>query len=235
MIKEIGKIQLYQVLIWILFSLVKKDLFDARDELTDASFTISFVGEHTLQYLNIFIDFVPNNGSSGVSPIHLPTVSRGDSIIFSAVIENSGSSPVAFKSSTYNRGRHAHQKVRLIEVGKIIVPAEDSLKVKFMLYTDNLLDEYSGTFDFESNEDLRRYHRISIPFDGRPISEGYPSIKFDSLVLNKYINKGDQCEFNFCFENNEDTPLFIQNAKTSCGCLMASWPERANFGRRMNC
>lgn len=203
----------------------KKEFLRERDDLLDVSFTISFKDEQALQYLNIFVDFVPNYGSLEVSPIHLPTVERGDSIIFSALIKNSGASAVTLKSSSYNWGRHAHQKIRLIKGGKIVVPANGSLEVEFMLYTDNLLNEYDGSFSFESNEDQRKYHRLPLDFDGKLISEGYPSIKFDSLVLTKYLVQGGECLFDFWFENNGDDPLIIVQARTSCGCLVASWPK----------
>jgi Protein of unknown function (DUF1573) len=211
----------------------KKDLYNWRDDLIDVSFTISYVDERIAQYLNVFVNFVPNRGDLEVSPVQLPTVNRGDSVIFSALVINHGSSPVTLKEPYSKFASHYNQKLRLVENRDVLVLAEGEVRIEFILNTDDLLNEYSGSFNFETNEDNRKYHRFPIPYSGELISKGFPSIKFDSLVLSNFINKGDACQFEFWFENNGDEPLIIQSAKTSCGCLVATWPrEPIKAGKR---
>ena len=53
-----------------------------------------------------------------------------------------------------------------------------------------------------------------------------PIIKFDSLIANYgVVNKGGNGTRYFTFTNIGDKPLVITAAKSSCGCLVASWPR----------
>lgn len=202
----------------------KKTFYKTRDDLLDVSFTISFNEYPVRQHLNIFVDFIPNFGSLAVSPIQLPIAERGDTVIFKAVVVNNGKSPVTLKA-TKTWASHFEKQIIVLSKSPIVVPENGAVEIEFMLFTDRLLNEYSAIYRFDSNEDTRQYQRVAIPYSGQLISYGFPSIKFDTLVQTKFINQRDACNFEFWFENNGDEPLIISQCKTSCGCLVASWPH----------
>lgn len=78
------------------------------------------------------------------------------------------------------------------------------------IYRNNLLD----TFYIPSEKDL-----LDNNIKGA-------IIKFDSLIANYgVINKGDNGVRYFTFTNIGNEPLIISAAKSSCGCLVASWPR----------
>jgi hypothetical protein len=205
----------------------KKDFYRVRDDLLDVSFTVSFNEFPIRQQLNIFVEFIANMGSLEVLPIHLPTVERGDSIIFTSIIENMGDSPVTLSSKNSGWPNSYYHKIKLLEKNPIVIHPHEKREIEFMLRTDNLLNEYTGGFSFNSNEDVRKHKRITLHYFGKLISQGYPSIIFDTLVQTLYITQREACNFEFWFENNGDTPLIISACKTSCGCLVASWPHEA--------
>jgi hypothetical protein len=79
-----------------------------------------------------------------------------------------------------------------------------------LIYKNNLLD----TLYIPSEKEL-----IENNVEG-------PIIKFDSLIANYgVINKGGNGTRYFTFTNIGDKPLVISIAKSSCGCLVASWPR----------
>ena len=202
----------------------KKKFYRTRAELLDVSFTVSFHEFPIRQHLNIFVDFVANYGNLEVSEVKLPTVERGDTVKFKAMVVNKGESPVTLKA-TDTWARHYEKQIIVLSKNPIVIPANGSKEIEFMLFTDRLLVEYSDRYWFESNEDNRDYQRVLIPYAGKLISHGFPSIKFDTLVQTKHITQREACNFEFWFENNGDEPLIISQCKTSCGCLVASWPQ----------
>jgi len=53
------------------------------------------------------------------------------------------------------------------------------------------------------------------------------SVNFEKIEYNFGVLRYGQVPiYNFKFTNQGDTPLFIQNVKTSCGCTVPQWPKK---------
>jgi hypothetical protein len=188
--------------------------------LYDNSWTISFINTDVRQHLNIFCELDYNYGQLEVKPIVVNTVNRGETALFNALVKNTGVDPVTI--TTKNRWGNTALSV-LTPLPKKI-EAGETAKINFSLKTDDLLNSYSGSTSFNTNEN-GNYPSLSVPYSGELISINHPSIKFDSLVLTLNCMKGERGIFDFWFENDGDLPLIISQSKTSCGCLVATWPR----------
>ncbi len=191
--------------------------------LYDQSFTVSYQNSEVRQYLNIFCELNHNRGHIEATSLVLDTVDRGDQINFQLLLKNTGLDPILISPRYYN------QKNPLIYLDSfpIIINPRDCTNLHFLLNTDNLCRDYKKYISFYSNEDTDNYRNtFNISYTGFLNTVGEAGIKFDSLVRTKYINKGDACIFTFPFTNTGDVPLLITYAKTSCGCLVASWPKQ---------
>ncbi|MCR9170875.1 MAG: DUF1573 domain-containing protein [bacterium] len=201
----------------------KRELYSEVTGLFDNSFSIEFENSDVVQHLNIFCEIDFNYGKLTAEDVLLPTVNRGDSILFSGAFYNGGTDPVTI-NRPYRYGTNS-QLDCLNEYPIKIMPGHTK-ELQFSLKTEHLLNQYEGSVAFETNEGSRRsYRSTKIDYSGRLISVGTPSIQFDSLTLHKFVDKSGDGRFEFFFENDGDEPLIIKWCKTSCGCLVASWPK----------
>lgn len=188
--------------------------------LYDNSWTISFQDHTEKQYLNIFCELIHSQGSLSIDEVTVPTVNRGDTAYFTAVVKNLGEAEVLITGPITSYDYISNLNSFPISVK----PYSESI-IHLSLPTANLLIDYEGNIVFNSNDINSKYGSFNIPFIGHLLSENHASIKFDTLVLSNYINKGEACNFEFWFENNGDLPLIFSSVKTSCGCLVATWPR----------
>ena len=190
--------------------------------LYDQRFIISFKNSPVRQYLNIFCELKNNSGHLIVAPVVLDTVKRGEVIDFYVRVTNTGQDPVTLQPAFQNQ----KQTVSCQNEFPFTVAPESSRVMNFKLKTKDLYNSYKGNVSFSSNEEYKGYQsRLQIGYSGTLISVNHPSIKFDSLVLTKFLLHGEPCIFHFGFVNDGDAPLLIPYAKTSCGCLVAEWPR----------
>lgn len=187
--------------------------------LKDYSFTIHFENMHTKQYLNIFTEFRENMGELKVEPVLVDTVERGREVKFSARIFNDGSDPV-----TLTKLRSIDNNLELLSSLPMKVKAGESKVLNFDLKTEEINKKYRSTVEIATNGNGRS-PRLSIPYSGYLISDQEPEITFDSLVQTAYRCKGEGLQYEFWFENTGNVPLIISCCKTSCGCLVATWPK----------
>jgi hypothetical protein len=193
--------------------------------LYDNSWTISFQDRTEKQHLNIFCELIHSQGSLSIDEVTVPTVNRGDTAYFSAIIKNLGNTEVLISvpKSSYYLLNYDH--ILSLNRFPITVKPNSKATIRLAIATDKFLVDYEGSINFNSDDINSKYGSFVVPFKGHLISENHPSIKFDSLVLSNYINKGEACNFDFWFENNGDLPLIFSSVKTSCGCLVATWPR----------
>jgi hypothetical protein len=189
------------------------------ERLYDNSWTIHYKDLQTKQYLNIFCELKINRGQLHADPVVLDTVERGKDIRFSAPITNQGDNAVTIQKPEYlPAGLMLHNNYPVK-----IEPGETGV-LEFQIPTTDLLNYYTGSVYFDTNEE-GRYPRFKIQYSGQLISKNHASIRFDSLEKSLFIIQGDPAYFDFWFTNNGDEPLIIAMCKTSCGCLVASWPK----------
>lgn len=193
---------------------------DMKTGLYDNSWTISFINTDVRQHLNMFCELEFNQGKLKVLPIVINTVKRGETARFTALVKNTGTDPVTI-STKYRWG---YKSLTVLTSLPKIIQAGEIQKMNFSLKTDDLLNSYAGSVNFNTNEN-GNYPSISIPYSGKLISTNHASIKFDSLILTLNCLKGEGGIFAFWFENDGDLPLIISQCRTSCGCLVASWPK----------
>lgn len=201
----------------------KRRLYSEITGLYDNSFSIKFVNSEVVQHLNIFCEIDYNYGKLVSEDVEIPVRFRGGTIFFSGQLYNGGTDPVTVKKP-YRNGRPGPIEY-LDQYPKVIMPGS-TVELYFNLNSEDLLNQYYGSVSFETNEgEPRSYYSTKINFSGKLISYNRPSIHFDSLVLHKYVDKHGDGNFEFWFENDGDEPLIITTCKTSCGCLVASWPK----------
>lgn len=196
----------------------KKTSSSMKHGYNEDIFGIRFIGSSTVQELKIYSNIVKNNGRLGANPVQVPTVTRGEKVIFTPRIKNYGTDPVTIRIAQHHW--KTLKRIDNIESPVTIQPGQE-LVLTYELQTKELLRTYSGVLYFETNEE-GRYPRLNIEYYGELISENHPSIKFDSLLLHKYVDQYGDGNFEFWFENDGDAPLLIEYAKTSCGCMVAS-------------
>lgn len=193
----------------------------------DHAWVINYQGIDQKQYLNIFCEIEYNYGKLEGDTLLLPEANRGDTIFFYAPLTNVGSDPlrVNVHSDWLPNSLVSHDTFPVV-----IQPGETKL-FGFELQTARLLKSYQGAILFFDNGNTSRTGKVF--YSGELISTGYPSIKFDSLTLTKHVNQGDNLVFEFWFANDGEAPLLITDARTSCGCLVATYPrEPIQTGQR---
>lgn len=174
-------------------------------------FTVRILGLGKVQELNIFSFVKANNGHLGINPIQVPTVARGEKVVFNPRIRNFGIDPVTVKiAPSYSKYLH---RIDDTPSPVVIAPGQE-LVLTYELETKELLKNYNGSLSFETNEQ-GRYPRINIEYYGELISHDHPSMKFDSLLLHKNVDQSGDGNFEFWFENDGEAPLIIKSAKTS--------------------
>lgn len=182
-------------------------------------FGIRFINSNQIQELKIYSNIKVNEGRLGVSPVQVPTVRRGEKVVFNPKIKNYGNDPVTIKiAPSYSKYLQCLDKT---ESPAVIAPGKE-LILTYELETRELLKHYKGSLSFETNEE-GRYPRLNVEYYGELIFEDHPSIKFDSLLLHKHVEQSGDGNFEFWFENDGEAPLIIKSAKTSCGCMVASY------------
>ena len=185
----------------------------------DQSCELSFEGIENKQYLNIFCDLKNNQGKLVSEYVALPTVKRGEKIVFASTVKNEGKTTVKIYPLTdWN-----DPALKSLDAYPISIKPGDSCKLNFELKTDRLFNFYSRQAYFSSNADDQ--NRMVISYSGELISENYPSILFDSTSLKLDTYKGGPGEFHFWFTNDGNEPLIITMVKTSCGCLVPYYPK----------
>lgn len=182
-------------------------------------FIVSYRGSDYIEPLNISTEIAINNGRLSVNPIELPTVARGEEIYFDVPIKNYGTDPVILRGG--RNWSNMIERIDTVSFPRAILPG-DTLKLRYVLKTQELLRTYKGAIAFETDEQ-GSYPKLYIEYYGELHSTGHPSIKFDSLVLTKFVDQHGDGNFEFWFENDGEAPLLIEYAKTSCGCLVASY------------
>jgi hypothetical protein len=187
--------------------------------LYDNSWTIHFKGMETKQYINIFCEYAENEGKLVSEKVFVDTVERGQSVDFTAVIKNEGKDPVTirkFHDQKYATIKHSSLPIT-IQPGR-----EEALQ--FTLNTDRLNQNYQSHITMETNE-AHDTRRLAIYYEGHLISYNEPSMEFDSLVMTANRCYGEGLIYEFNFQNTGSRPLLISSCKTSCGCLVATWPK----------
>ncbi|MDB3907138.1 DUF1573 domain-containing protein, partial [Crocinitomicaceae bacterium] len=203
--------------------LKKRRLYSNVTGLYDNSFSIKFRNSKVVQHLNIFCEIDFNYGKLRSEDVQLPTVNRGEAVLFTGQLYNEGTDPVTIKKPNYHGSQSNLQY--LDEYPVKIMPGQTTM-FHFALKTDDVLNQYEGSVAFQTNDgDPGSYYSARINYSGKLISIGHPSIHFDSLALHKFVDKSGDGNFEFWFENDGDEPLIITQYKTSCGCLVASWPR----------
>jgi hypothetical protein len=192
---------------------------EMQEGLFDNSWTISFEGTETKQYLNIFCELEYTSGKLVAESFVLPTVNRGDTIQFELPIKNTGGTTAGIVDILSWTGKG----IRLTDNLPVKIKPDETRLVNFELYTDDLYNDYTGSIGLDTDEE--DYSWLNVEFSGKLISKNHPSMKFDSLELSLFISQGDEAIFHFWFVNDGDEPLVISSAKTSCGCLVASYPR----------
>ncbi|MCG8573748.1 MAG: DUF1573 domain-containing protein [Flavobacteriales bacterium] len=197
-------------------------LITSGEGMYDNSFSIKFKGIDGEQHLNIFCSIRYNEGSLDVvnDTIQLPTVDRGEKIPFTTQVYNSGRDTVSIRLDNAIRT----ENIEFLDQYPVKIAPRSYQTLHFQLKTEQLLKNYRRTFALKTNE-KGRYPQIKISFQGELTNYGDPSIKFDSLVVTKYIPYGGDGTFTFWFENDGDAPLIISQVKSSCGCLVPYWPH----------
>lgn len=200
----------------------RKKLYSLQTGLHDNSFSLSFKNSNVVQHLNIFCEMDSNTGKLIAETITLPKVDRGSELTLVATVKNIGGDPVQI----YEQKQYGYSSdFKALDKYPIQVMPYSEVKLNFKVNTENFLNTYSGELSFETNEEYDSYTRLKIPYKGTVHSVNHPSIKFDSLILHKFTHLGGNGMFHFWFENDGDKPLIISYAKTSCGCLVATWPR----------
>jgi len=204
----------------------RKRLYVFKEKLIDNSFELIFENNEHKQYINIFCELKVHEGILSSRRMELPTYHRGDRVQVNQWLVNNGAEAAEVYVNKYNQEAYFSEegRFRLLTEFPITVPPKDSTLISYELLTQNLFKTYQDMIYLESNTDYQ-HGRVVLPFSGSLISEHYPSIKFDSLVMHQYILERERCEFIFEFENDGDEPLLITSCKTSCGCLVATWPK----------
>lgn len=204
----------------------RKQMNTFKEGLIDNSFEIRFENNEHQQYINIFCEIKVHEGVLKARPLNLPTFNRGEVVQLEQYVVNEGDLPAELYVNKYNQKAYFSEQGRfqLLNDFPIMVAPRDSAKITYLLYTQQLYKEYRDKIYLDSNTD-KDWGRVVMSFSGSLISEHYPSIKFDSLTMHQYVNEYDRCEFEFAFENDGDEPLLITSCKTSCGCLVATWPK----------
>lgn len=185
-------------------------------------FAVRFVGKNEVQLITINSMIRENKGKVEANPVEVPTVWRGEAVRFYSKLKNYGTDPVTLRYGSQWMG----YLKRIDDVGSpfTIYPGEE-VTLGFEIETAELLAEYKGALTLETNEQ-GSYPTLKLEFYGKLISNNHPSIKFDSLLLHKYVDQFGDGNFEFWFENNGDAPLIIKSAKTSCGCMVATYPRQ---------
>lgn len=196
----------------------KRTSGDFEPGFKEDKFVVSYRGLKFEEPLNISTEIAVNNGRLSVNPIELPTVKRGEDLYFDVPIKNYGTDPVILRG-----GRSWNSMIERIDTVTLprAIQPEEILTLRYILQTKELLRRYTGALVFETDEQ-GHYPKLRVDYYGELYSDGHPSIKFDSLVLTKYVDQYGDGNFEFWCENDGEAPLLIEYAKTSCGCLVAS-------------
>ncbi|MFK8045183.1 MAG: DUF1573 domain-containing protein [Crocinitomicaceae bacterium] len=190
--------------------------------LYDQGFTVSYKNSEVKQQLNIFVELKHNAGKLITNPIRFDTLNKGTSVLFSIPIFNEGTDPIEISPRD---GWNRSHIVLYDSFPKIILPNQQT-NLTAKLLTSDLCQTYRHSLSFYSNEETNAYQNmLNIGYSGVLNTVNEAVISFDSLVLSNYINKGEVCVFDFNFTNTGDIPLIIAYAKTSCGCLVATYPK----------
>jgi hypothetical protein len=187
--------------------------------LYDQSWELSFEGIEQKQYLNIFCELQNNQGKLTAAKAVLPTVKRGEKITFESTVKNTGKNPVDITFLDDWNG----SDVKALDRYPIAIEPGDSTRLSFELQTATLYNTYSRLVYFGTNTD--DHDRFVISYGGSLISDKYPSIRFDTTALTLNTYQGGPGDYAFWFTNDGSEPLIITMVKTSCGCLVPSYPK----------
>ena len=199
-----------------------REYYHQNDGLYDQSFKIVFKNSDVLQYLNVFCELEHNAGQLKVAPVQLNKVDRGDTIYFDLPISNVGDDPVKISPKYFRQTQY----LNYLDDYPIEIMPNTEVILKMQLPTVDLCQSYKKHISFYANQETEKARNtLHIAFSGQLNTFNEPIIEFDSLVLTKFINERDPCIYHFPFTNTGDAPLVIAYAKTSCGCLVASYPK----------
>jgi len=196
---------------------VRENNGDIKDGRYDHAWVIDFAGIEKKQYLNIFCELRHNNGALDAENIVLPTVPRGENILFERVVTNTGYDTVEIRP-LYEWNDNC---LTPLETDPIRIAPGQSETLHFELETERLFKNYSQWVYIDANSEEHEW--VAFNYSGTLISDCDPTIDFDSTALTLNICQGDPAEYEFWFTNNGTAPLVISMVKTSCGCLVPSY------------
>lgn len=191
---------------------------------------VSFKNSARLVYLKLTYEVLNNKSLLRVTSPPPPIVKQGVIMNYTAEIENPTHHAIKIKGLKMTP--YEQSIVSCENEFPITIRAGGKTELKLKYETEYLPNQYNLSISFETDEDCAR-NWVTVPLNSEIIFVHGARILFDSLIQRRDIAYAGDGNFDFWYTNTGNEPLIISTAKTSCGCMVASWSrEPLNPGER---